>query len=66
MKIIAVSERSFTDTNSVCLLSDRKPGGGEERKGSWELKGLLGKAEGDSKESKRSRCPALPERNVKS
>lgn len=52
MKIIVVSERSSTDTNSACLLSDRKPGGGEEKKGSWELKGLLGKAGGIARKAK--------------
>lgn len=41
-------------------------GGGEDKKKSWELKGLLGMAGWGSKESKKTRCPALPVRKVKS
>lgn len=62
----AGSERSSTDTNSAYFLSDRKPGGGEDKKKSWELMGLLGMAGWGSKESKKIRCPALPVRKVKS
>lgn len=38
----AISERSSTDTNSACFLSDRKPGDEEDKKKIMETKGSTG------------------------